>query len=129
MKYPPAADGPHELGAQVRLCRGCCTTRSCSRRVVLPQACDGLNSSSRAAATACPIREKLEGAHLRWRQRESDPPIDLYPGFSKEDKRRLRWRWDSSEHGGLMQGNRYSVSDRARTNRGVAFCSLVQFPW
>jgi hypothetical protein len=40
----------------------------------------------------------------RWRQRDSSPEgIDLYPNFSAEDKKRLIWRWDSSEHGGLIQ--------------------------
>jgi hypothetical protein len=41
---------------------------------------------------------------LRWKQRAaSDPSIDLYPNFTAEDKARLQWRWDSSEHGGLIQ--------------------------
>jgi hypothetical protein len=47
--------------------------------------------------------KKVEGAHLRWRLRSSDPTIDLYPNFTAEDKARLQWRWDSSEHGGLIQ--------------------------
>jgi hypothetical protein len=39
-----------------------------------------------------------------WRQGTSDPAgIDLYPNFSAEEKKRLLWRWDESQHGGLIQ--------------------------
>jgi hypothetical protein len=41
---------------------------------------------------------------LRWRQgTASDDSIDLYPNFTAEDKARLQWRWDSSQHGGLIE--------------------------
>ena len=48
-------------------------------------------------------KKKLEGGALRWKQLTSHPPIDLYPNFTAEDKARLRWRWDSSAHGGLIE--------------------------
>lgn len=45
--------------------------------------------------------DKLEG---QWTQSTSDPAgIDLYPDFSLEDRKRLLWRWDRSQHGGLIQ--------------------------
>jgi hypothetical protein len=47
--------------------------------------------------------KKLEGAGLRWRQITSEPPMELFEGFTKEDKQRLQWRWDSSQHGGLIE--------------------------
>ena len=45
----------------------------------------------------------LEG---RWTQRKSESQpegIDLYPNFTSDDKLRLVWRWDSTQHGGLLQ--------------------------
>jgi hypothetical protein len=45
--------------------------------------------------------ESLEG---QWKQGTSDPEgISLYPGFTYEDKKRLRWRWDRFQHGGLIE--------------------------
>lgn len=39
-----------------------------------------------------------------WRQGPSDPSgIKLYSDFSMEDYARLRWKWNDSEHGGLIQ--------------------------
>ena len=39
-----------------------------------------------------------------WKQGKSDPEgINLYPNFTMEDKARLLWRWDDSQHGGLLQ--------------------------
>jgi hypothetical protein len=41
---------------------------------------------------------------LKWKQRKaSDDSIHLYPDFTAEDKARLQWRWDSSQHGGLIE--------------------------
>jgi hypothetical protein len=80
-----------------------------------------LSDSNRASAWI--VQSSLEGS---WRQSASDPAgIDLYPNFSMEDKKRLLWRWDRFQHGGLIQ---VGIDTPTETNQGRTAKSYFR-PW
>jgi hypothetical protein len=67
--------------------------------------------------------DSLEGG---WRQGTSDPAgIDLYPNFSMEEKKRLLWRWDKFQHGGLIQ---VGIDTPSETLQGRTVKSFFK-PW
>src|SRR5215207_3378031 len=83
---------------------------SCSRRVMArPWVEFDLQNDSDLVANPKKV------GPLRWKTRASDPPIDLYPNFTAEDKARLQWRWDSSQHGGLIE---IGIDTPYRTKKG-----------
>jgi hypothetical protein len=79
--------------------------RQIYHRVIFRQ---GAGQKSRSVAMRLDesYRPDAKAVGGRWFQRkgESEPEgIDLYPNFTNEDKARLRWRWDSAQHGGLLE--------------------------
>ena len=71
-----------------------------------------------------PWAQTLEG---KWQQGQSNPDgINLYPGFSAEERKDLVWRWDASQHGGLLEVGKNTPSE-TKKGKAVAWYFVLWF--